>query len=89
MRRRDDEEVTRLISARRASRKERKSMKSKKIDFSDIAELSDKQLSQLRRVGWPTVGDEPKSSSLSVWMRGCCRGYVRPPRKKENRTNRS
>ena len=46
MRRRDDEEVTRIINARRASRKERKSMKSKKIDFSDIPELSDKQLSQ-------------------------------------------
>jgi uncharacterized protein (DUF4415 family) len=35
-------------------------MKSKKIDFSDIPELSDKQLSRLRRVGRPTVGDEPR-----------------------------
>ena len=61
MRRRDDEKVTRIISARRASRKEEKDMKkSKKIDFSDIPELSEKQLSQMRRVGRPTVGDEPR-----------------------------
>ncbi|MGH7835457.1 MAG: BrnA antitoxin family protein [Candidatus Binatia bacterium] len=32
----------------------------KKIDFSDIPELSDKQLSRMRRVGRPTVGDEPR-----------------------------
>jgi len=31
-----------------------------KIDFSDIPELSDKQLSQMRRVGRPTLGDEPR-----------------------------
>ena len=36
-------------------------MKSKKINFSDIPELSDKQLSSMRRVGRPTVGDEPRS----------------------------
>jgi len=35
-------------------------MKSKKIDFSDIPELSDRQLSSMRRVGRPTVGDEPR-----------------------------
>lgn len=35
-------------------------MKSKKIDFSDIPELSDKQLARMRRVGRPTVGDEPR-----------------------------
>jgi len=40
--------------------KKEKSMKSKKIDFSDIPELSGKQLSQMRRVGRPTVGDEPR-----------------------------
>lgn len=43
----------------RAGKKER-GMKSKKIDFSDIPELSDKQLSSMRRVGRPTVGDEPR-----------------------------
>jgi uncharacterized protein (DUF4415 family) len=43
----------------RAGRKE-KGMKSKNINFSDIPELSDKQLSRLRRVGRPTVGDEPR-----------------------------
>ena len=35
-------------------------MRSKKIDFSDIPELSDKQLSGMRRVGRPTLGDEPR-----------------------------
>lgn len=47
------------MRAERAAKKE-KGMKSKKIDFSDIPELSDKQLSQLRPVGRPTVGDEPR-----------------------------
>jgi len=37
-----------------------KDMRSKKIDFSDIPELSDKQLSGMRRVGRPTLGDEPR-----------------------------
>ena len=37
-----------------------KGMKSKKINFSDIPELSDKQLSSMRRVGRPTVGEEPR-----------------------------
>lgn len=31
-------------------------MKPKKVDFSDIPELSDEQLSSMRRVGRPTVG---------------------------------
>lgn len=43
----------------RAGKKE-KSVKPKKIDFSDIPELSDKQLSHMRRVGRPPVGDEPR-----------------------------
>ena len=34
--------------------------KGKKIDFSDIPELSKKQLSVMRRVGRPTLGDEPR-----------------------------
>ncbi len=37
-----------------------KSIKRSKIDFSDIPELSDKQLSSMRRVGRPTLGDEPR-----------------------------
>ena len=43
----------------RAAKKEKR-MKRRKIDFSDIAELSDKQLSRMRRVGRPTAGDEPR-----------------------------
>jgi uncharacterized protein (DUF4415 family) len=51
---------SRGLSARgERARKKDKNMKSKKINFSDIPELSDKQLS-LRRVGRPTVGDEPR-----------------------------
>jgi uncharacterized protein (DUF4415 family) len=52
---------SRGLSARggRAGKKE-KNTQSKKIDFSDIPELSDKQLSRMRRVGRPTVGDEPR-----------------------------
>jgi len=52
---------SRELSARtaRAGKKE-KNTRSKKIDFSDILELSDKQLSRMRRVGRPTVGDEPR-----------------------------
>jgi hypothetical protein len=33
-------------------------MKPKKINFSDIPELSEAQLSRMRRVGRPPVGDE-------------------------------
>lgn len=43
----------------RAGKNER-GMRSKKIDYSEIPELSDRQLSSLRRVGRPTVGDEPR-----------------------------
>ena len=43
----------------RAGKKE-KNIKSRKINFSDIPELSDKQLSSMRRVGRPTGGDEPR-----------------------------
>jgi hypothetical protein len=35
-------------------------MNSKKINFSEIPELSDRQLSTMRRVGRPTVGEEPR-----------------------------
>jgi uncharacterized protein (DUF4415 family) len=35
-------------------------MRPRKIDYSDIPELSDRQLSAMRRVGRPTVGDEPR-----------------------------
>ena len=48
-----------LVRVERAGKKE-KNMNSKKIDFSDIPELSDRQLSRLRRVGRPTVGEEPR-----------------------------
>jgi len=44
----------------RLAGKKDKSTTSKKIDFSDIPELSDKPLSRMRRVGRPTVGDEPR-----------------------------
>ena len=40
--------------------KKRRDTRPKKIDFSDIPELSEKQLSRMRRVGRPTLGDEPR-----------------------------
>ena len=40
--------------------KKGQNIKRKKIDYSDIPPLSDKQLSKMRRVGRPTVGDEPR-----------------------------
>ena len=40
--------------------KKGKDMRPRKIDFSDIPELSEKQLSRMRRVGRPTLGDEPR-----------------------------
>src|SRR4029077_17160010 len=59
----------------RAKRKG-KTMRQKKIDFSDIPELSDKQLSRMRRVGRPTVGEEPRKliairldPKVLVWLR--------------------
>ena len=49
------------LSARDARAvKSGKSMRPKKINYSDIPELSDRQLSSMRRVGRPTVGDEPR-----------------------------
>jgi uncharacterized protein (DUF4415 family) len=52
---------SRASSARgeRAAKKEGDT-RQRKIDFSDIPELSDVQLSRMRRVGRPTVGDEPR-----------------------------
>jgi uncharacterized protein (DUF4415 family) len=49
-------------SSARGERAERKGKdtRRKKINFSDIPELSEKQLSRMRRVGRPTVGEEPR-----------------------------
>lgn len=59
----------------RAGKKE-KGTKPKKIDFSDIPELSDKQLSSMRRVGRPTVGDEPdRFTKVQGKVRQRARGY--------------
>lgn len=37
-----------------------KNTKRRKIDFSDIPELSDRQLSLMRRLGRPPLGDQPR-----------------------------
>jgi uncharacterized protein (DUF4415 family) len=68
---------SRGLSARGArAGKSEKGMQSKKINFSDIPELSDKQLSSMRRVGRPTVGDEPRKliairldAKVLTWLR--------------------
>ena len=40
--------------------KKGKDTRPKKIDYSDIPELSEKQLSRMRRIGRPTLGDQPR-----------------------------
>jgi uncharacterized protein (DUF4415 family) len=52
---------SRELSARdEQAAKKGKDMRPKKIDYSDLPELSDKQLSRMRRVGRPTLGDEAR-----------------------------
>jgi len=74
---------SRASSARgaRAAKRE-KGMKSKKIDFSDIPELSDKQLSRMRRVGRPTVGDEPRKL-IAIRLDARVLGWLRKTAKKK------
>ena len=43
----------------RAAKRE-KITKRRKIDFSDVPELSKRQLSAMRRVGRPLLGDQPR-----------------------------
>jgi uncharacterized protein (DUF4415 family) len=63
------------VRVERIGKKEKRT-KAKKIDFSDIPELSDGQLSSMRRVGRPTVGDEPRKliairldARVLAWLR--------------------
>jgi len=65
----------------RAGKKE-KGMKLKKIDFSDIPELSDNQLSSMRRVGRPTVGDEPRKL-IAIRLDAKVLGWLRETAKKK------
>lgn len=51
-------------------------MRKRKIDFSDIPELSEKQISSMRRVGRPPLGDRPRKliairldSKVLDWIR--------------------
>ena len=68
---------SRGLSARggRTAKKE-KSIRNKQIDYSDIPALSEKQLTRLRRVGRPPIGDEPRKliairldSRILRWVR--------------------
>ena len=68
---------SRGLSARdgRAAKRE-KGTKRRRIDFSDIPELSEKQLSAMRRVGRPPLGDRPRQmiairmdSQVLDWVR--------------------
>ncbi len=56
-----DMKASRELSARgwQVARK-RKSARKGRIDFSDIPELSERQLSVMRRVGRPSLGDRPR-----------------------------
>lgn len=53
------QDAARSARSERTAKKEQ-NIKPKKIDYSEIPALSDKQISQMRRVGRPTVGDEPR-----------------------------
>jgi len=62
--------------------KKEKGTKSKKINFSDIPELSDKQLSSMRRVGRPTVGDEPRKR-IAIRLDAKVLGWLRKTAEKK------
>jgi uncharacterized protein (DUF4415 family) len=56
--------------------KKGRATRSKKIDFSDIPELSENQLSRMRRIGRPSLGDEPRrliairvDAKILAWLR--------------------
>jgi uncharacterized protein (DUF4415 family) len=57
-------------------------MKPKKVDFSDIHELSDEQLSSMRRVGRPTLGDEPRKL-IAIRLDAKVLGWLRKTAKKK------
>ena len=59
-----------------------KSIKPKKVDFSDIPELSNEQLSSMRRVGRPTVGDEPRKL-IAIRLDAKVLGWLRKKKKKK------
>ena len=63
-------------------------MKSKKINFSDIPELSDEQLSRMRRVGRPTVGDEPRKL-IAIRLDAKVLGWLRKTAEKKGPPYRS
>lgn len=56
--------------------------KTKKIDFSDIAELSDQQLSRMRRVGRPTMGDQPRKL-IAIRLDAAVLGWLRKAAEKK------
>ena len=62
--------------------KNEKSMKPNKVDFSDIPELSNEQLSSMRRVGRPTVGDEPRKL-IAIRLDAKVLGWLRKTAKKK------
>jgi predicted DNA binding CopG/RHH family protein len=56
--------------------KSEKGMKPRKIDYSDVSELTDRQLFAMRRVGRPTVGDEPRKL-IAIRLDAKILGWVR------------
>jgi uncharacterized protein (DUF4415 family) len=62
--------------------KNEKSMKPNKVDFSNIPELSNEQLSSMRRVGRPTVGDEPRKL-IAIRLDAKVLGWLRKTAKKK------
>ena len=62
--------------------KNEKGMKPKKNDFSDIPGLLDEQISSMRRVGRPTVGDEPRKL-IAIRLDAKVLGWLRKTAKKK------
>ena len=53
-----------------------------RIDFSDIPELSERQLRRMRRVGRPTLGDEPRKL-IAIRLDASVLGWLRRTAKKK------
>ena len=69
-------------SSARGARAAKKGRATGKIDFSDIPELSERQLRRMRRVGRPTLGDEPRKL-IAIRLDASVLGWLRRTAKKK------
>ena len=69
-------------SSARGARAAKKGKATRKIDFSDIPELSERQLARMRRVGRPTLSDEPRKL-IAIRLDARVLGWLRRTAKKK------